>query len=68
MRITFDNRKSSSDSLEEIGKKILQKILEKGIYEDIQLDVIHDDSGDVWRHEIVCESITNVKDNVLQID
>lgn len=46
MKITFDNRSSSPDTLEETGKKILQTILEKGIWEDIELDVTNDDSGE----------------------
>lgn len=55
MKITFDNRSSSSDTLEETGKKLLQSIIEKGIYEEYELDVINSDT-DIVRYSISVDS------------
>lgn len=60
MKITFDNRSSSPDTLESVGKRILQTILENGIYEEIELDVTDDDSGSVTRYTISVDSTYNV--------
>jgi hypothetical protein len=57
-KLTFDNRSSSSDTLEDIGKKLLQSIIEKGIYEEYELDVINSDT-DIVRYSISVDSTFN---------
>ncbi len=61
MKLTFDNRSSSSDTLEEIGKKLLQSIIEKGIYEEYELDVINSDT-DIIRYSISVDSTSNTNE------
>jgi len=56
MKITFDNRASSSDTLEEVGKTILQAILEKGISEQIELHVTDDESGYIHTYVMYIEA------------